>query len=60
MTMLTDERKRFVEATFQHYKGAWKAPFKTILNDVMVNGPFYWDDDYDEIKSYLTERFGND
>lgn len=56
--MLTDDRKAFAERTFIHRQGAWKAPFETILNDVMVNGPFFWDDDYDEIRAYLTERFG--
>ena len=54
--MLSDKRKAFAERNWYHRKGGWNAPFQTILNDVMV-AVFYDDDDYDEVKEYLTERF---
>lgn len=54
--MLSDKRKTFVEQIWHHHKGAWQAPFQTILADVMVEA-FWNDHDYDEVRAYLTERF---
>lgn len=53
---MTDERKAQIDREWSHRTGAWKAPFKTKLNDVMV-GAFYDDDDYDEIRAYLVAEY---
>ena len=50
-TTLSPERQRIVDATWQR-SAAWRAPFTTKLNAIMVES-FYNDDDYDDVRAYL-------
>lgn len=54
---MDDARKRQVDGRW-HINDAWKAPFIVKLNDVMVD-TYYLDDDYDEIRAYLVDRYGS-
>jgi hypothetical protein len=54
---LTPERMRQVESVWHHRRGAWVAPFETVLTDVMVHA-FYDADDYDEVRAHLVATFG--
>lgn len=53
---LSEERKRAADLVWYRSQ-AWQAPFETKLVRIM-NESFWHDDDYEEVRAYLTEKFG--